>query len=153
MWLTFAVLSMGGAMMVSAFATESSLYVACAWTGFSLGGFVALAPILVGDLFGNKAFGTVFTIANFTGAFGNLGFSTGLASAVYQANTTEEMGNTCVGPACFRLTFLILAGACALTSAAAILMTVRTWTLYRRMQANKEWREKTGFTPLDEGGH
>lgn len=125
------------AMLISAFADESALYVACLWTGFSFGGFFSISPCLVGDLCGTKAFGSIFTTMSIASAAGGFLFSATMAPAIYAANTAPGDGNTCVGPRCFRDTFLILAGVCVVVVAAGVWMFFRTRTFYAAKNARK----------------
>lgn len=141
-WITLTLSSMAIAMLVAAFANEGALYVACLWTGFSFGGFFSLSPCLVGDLFGTKAFGAILTTTSVASAIGGFAFSATMAPAIYAANTPHGDGNTCVGPRCFRDTFLILAGACAVAVAAGVWMILRTKSFYAAKSARKERQQR-----------
>jgi len=86
----------------------SSLYLSCFLTGVSFGAYFSLMPVILGDFFAGSDFGKVLGAAMMAPTLGSLVFSTFLASTFYKWASPAHAA-TCVGPACFRATWFVLA--------------------------------------------
>ncbi|KAL4437504.1 hypothetical protein ABPG77_003485 [Micractinium sp. CCAP 211/92] len=119
---------MSAACLALAFAPLRMLYPLAALTGFAFGGHWTLFPSLVSELFGLARFAANYTLAQLAPALGSLTLATGLAGWLYSLALSKQgsEGGTCLGPDCFRPTFLVLAG---LGLGATVCSTV----LYRRI--------------------
>lgn len=131
-WLTVSVMSMALSMLITAFADLGVLYFSVFLTGFSYGGFWSLMPALLADRFGNRSFATLYAVASLAPAAGSLLLGEKMASAIYVANSPPG-SNTCVGDGCFRGTFLILCGLCAVASGIGGYLALKLRDFYRSM--------------------
>ena len=131
-WITASVLTMALSMLVTAFADLGVLYAAVFLTGFAYGGFWSLMPAFLADRFGTRSFATLYAFAMLAPAAGSILLGEKLASAVYQSNS-EHGSKTCIGPECYRATFLILCGLCAVATAIGGYLTWKTRDTYRAL--------------------
>lgn len=97
--------------------------------GASYGMLWTLIPTLVADFFGLARIGSNYMLCLPAVVLGSVFFSTLLASAVY-ANAPTDHHDECVGTACFAITFLVTALACALATLSAFILTLKTRHIY-----------------------
>lgn len=71
---------------------------------------------------------------------GALLFSGWLAGQVYDSEAEKQLGSSCIGPNCFRLTFFVLAGLCGVGTLLSIVLTVRLRPVYRMLYAHGSFR-------------
>ena len=91
----------------------------------------------VSELFGLKHFGLFYNFMSLGYPLGVFLFLGLLAGYVYDneaakqqvPNLLSSSSISCLGPNCFRLTFLVLAGACGLGSILSIILTMRCFML------------------------
>ncbi|WVY90400.1 hypothetical protein V8G54_035914 [Vigna mungo] len=78
---------------------------------------------------------THFNILILTLPLGSFLFSGLLAGILYdmKATTTTGGGNTCIGPHCYRLVFIVMAAACLIGFFFDLLLSIRTKMLYKRI--------------------
>ncbi|KAJ9470591.1 Protein NUCLEAR FUSION DEFECTIVE 4 [Diplonema papillatum] len=83
--------------------------------GLSYGGMQAVFPAVVSDLFGLRYFASNYMWMMFSPSVGSLGFSTFLASSIYEFHQTKDpvTGDVdCVGRDCFFLTHVVICASC-----------------------------------------
>ncbi|KAL4452086.1 hypothetical protein ABPG75_007748 [Micractinium tetrahymenae] len=121
---------MAACCLALAFAPLRMLYPLSALTGFAFGGHWTLFPSLVSELFGLARFAANYSLAQLAPALGSVTLAMGLAGWLYDRALTRQgaEGGPCVGPDCFRLTFLLLAGL-------GLAATACSAALYRRIAA------------------
>ena len=88
-----------------------------------------MGPALIAERYGGRYFASINSLTNVATAVASYALNAGLAAAVYQAHTPA--GSTaCTGPACFQLTFLVLAALNVLGTGLAVWVLARTRRLY-----------------------
>lgn len=124
-----------GAFLLYASAVHGSLYVATALIGICYGvQFSTMIPT-ASELFGLQHFGIIFNFMLLGNPIGALLFSGILAGYVYDTEAANQGVSTCVGSACFRLTFLILAGVCGMGTLLSVVLYVRIRPVYHMLYA------------------
>ncbi|KAI9117472.1 hypothetical protein K1719_011638 [Acacia pycnantha] len=149
-WFTCTQMIMIILYLLFANAMSGTLYPAIAFLGICFGvQFSVLIPT-VSELFGLKHFGVIYNFMCLGNPLGAFLFSALLASHVYDAEAAKQHGlshlvhdsitQACVGPSCFRLTFLVLAGVSAVGSLLSIILTVRVKPVYQMLYASGSFR-------------
>lgn len=90
------------------------------------------------------AFGAIYNLVSIASGLASYVCSVVLASAVYEAAKARGAVN-CVGPDCYRFTFLALGGMCAVGGGAA------AWALHRTTEA-KAARARAAAAAATESG-
>ena len=135
-WMLCAcVIVMASAQLVMSFATLGNglLFVGVGVTGAAYGSFWSLGPSLVADRFGTRCFASLYNMTSLFTALASYLFSGVMAGAFYAAAASGSGGASsadCSGSICFRNTFLVLSGLCALAALAAAALAVRLRDLY-----------------------
>lgn len=145
-WMTITQLIMIAVHLFFASAITGSLYIGCTLLGICYGVQFSVMVPTASELFGLKHFGMIYnflTIGNPLGAF----FFSGLLAAYIYDKEAEKQAAVfhpgflsssevdCVGASCFRLTFLIMAGVCAVGSLFSMLLTFRIRPVYQMLYA------------------
>lgn len=138
-------LAVAQALMVVSFllyasALSGTLYAATALLGISYGTQFGVMIPTASELFGLKDFGVIFNFMQLGNPVGALVFSSLLASQVYESEAAKQTGSSCVGPSCFRLTFLVLAGVCGLGTLMSIVLSIRIRPVYQMLYAGGLFR-------------
>ncbi|XP_047947338.1 protein NUCLEAR FUSION DEFECTIVE 4-like [Salvia hispanica] len=138
-------LAVAQALMVVSFllyasALSGTLYAATALLGICYGTQFSVMIPTASELFGLKDFGVIFNFMQLGNPVGALVFSSLLASQVYESEAAKQTGSSCVGPSCFRLTFLVLAGICGLGTSLSIVLSIRIRPVYRMLYAGGSFR-------------
>lgn len=128
------------AFVLYALALNGTLYVATALLGVCYGFQYSLMVPTASELFGLKHFGIIYNFMLLGNPIGALLFSGLLAGNVYDAEATKQGNSTCLGPDCFRLTFLILAGICGVGSILSIILTLRIRPVYQSLYSSGSFR-------------
>ena len=103
-----AITIMTLAQLVLMFASKGFiLYIGAILTGLAYGSFWSIGPALINELFGDKAFGSIYQTLNLAPALGSYMFSAVLAAKFYEENA--DSNNLCCGQVCYRTTHLITA--------------------------------------------
>ncbi|KAF2323118.1 hypothetical protein GH714_033525 [Hevea brasiliensis] len=135
LWMTCAQLIMVVIFILLALALDGILFVATAVIGVCYGILYSVTVPTVSELFGLKHFGIIYAFMSLGNPIGALLFSGLLAGYVYDAEATKQGSSTCVGPDCFKVTFLVLAGICGLGTILSIILTVRLRPVYQMLYA------------------
>ncbi|KAJ6932386.1 hypothetical protein NC651_007966 [Populus alba x Populus x berolinensis] len=131
--MTCAHIIMAVTFIPFALALDGILYTATALLGISYGILYAVMVPTASELFGLRHFGLIYNFLLLGNPVGALLFSGTLAGYVYDAETARQGSSTCLGPDCFKVTFLALAGFCGLGTVISIILTVRIWPVYQML--------------------
>lgn len=123
---------MAAGFVLMAIAFDGSLYIGSIIVGICYGVRLAVTVPIASELFGLKYFGLLYNILILNLPLGSFLFSGLLAGYLYDAQATFGR-NSCTGPHCYRLVFLIMALACVFGFGLDILLALRTRTLYRKI--------------------
>uniref|UniRef100_A0A5B7C915 Uncharacterized protein n=1 Tax=Davidia involucrata TaxID=16924 RepID=A0A5B7C915_DAVIN len=139
-WMTVAQTIMIIAFLLYASALSGTLYAATALLGICYGVQFGIMIPTASELFGLKHFGIIFNFMQLGNPLGALLFSGLIAGYIYDIEVAKQEGSSCLGPSCFRLTFLILAGVCGLGIMLSIILTIRLRPVYQMLYAGGSFR-------------
>lgn len=126
--------------LLYASAFNGTLYIATALLGICYGTQFGVMIPTSSELFGLKNFGLIFNFMGLGNPIGALLFSGMLAGYVFDTEEAKQGGSTCMGPNCFRLTFLVLAGVCCLSAILSLILTIRIRPVYQMLYAGGSFR-------------
>ncbi|KAJ0578574.1 putative MFS transporter superfamily [Helianthus annuus] len=126
--------------LLYASALDGTLYAATALLGTCYGLQIAIMISTTSELFGLKNFGIFFNFMQLGNPLGAVFLSGMLAGYIYDTEAAKQGGTTCVGPACFRLTFLVLACVCGLGTILSLILTLRIRPVYKMLYAGGSFR-------------
>ncbi|KAF3453047.1 hypothetical protein FNV43_RR03480 [Rhamnella rubrinervis] len=151
-WMTCTQIIMIVTYLLFASAIAGSLYAAIALLGICYGVQVSIMIPTVSELFGLKHFGIFYNFMSIGNPLGAFIFSGLLAGYIYDNEAAKQHGldiisgsssNTsvsCLGPNCFRLTFLVLASVCGVGTILTIVLTYRIKPVYQMLYAGGSFR-------------
>lgn len=139
LWMGAAQLVMVFTFLLFAIAIEHTIYVATALIGIGMG-FQFLSIATISELFGLRHFGINFNVILLGNPIGATLFSALLAGYIYDREAEKQGNPTCIGPDCFRVTFLVLAGVCGLGTLLSVILTVRIRPVYQALYASGSFR-------------
>lgn len=139
-WMTVTQVIMIITYLLYASAFNGTLYAATALLGICYGVQFGIMIPTSSELFGLKSFGIIFNFMQLGNPIGALLFSGLLAGHVYDTEAAKQQSSSCLGPNCFRLTFLFLAGACGLGTILSIILTIRIRPVYQMLYAGGSFR-------------
>ncbi|KAL3621371.1 hypothetical protein CASFOL_036283 [Castilleja foliolosa] len=139
-WNAASQILMAVGYILMAIAMPGSLYVGSIVVGVCYGVRVAVTITTASELFGLKYYGLIYNILILNFPLGSFLFSGLLAGFLYdaQATSTAGGGNTCTGPHCYRLVFVVMAIACVIGFGLDVLLSIRTKNIYSRIYASRE---------------
>ncbi|XP_071702695.1 protein NUCLEAR FUSION DEFECTIVE 4-like [Rutidosis leptorrhynchoides] len=126
--------------LLYASALNGTLYAATALLGTCYGVQIAIMISTSSELFGLKNFGIIFNFMQLGNPLGALLFSGMLAGYIYDAEEARQGATMCMGPACFRFTFLVLACVCGLGTILSLILTLRIRPVYQMLYAGGSFR-------------
>lgn len=132
-WMTCTQVIMTITYLLFASALDGTLYIATALLGICYGVQFSIMVPTTSELFGLKNFGTFYNFMSLGNPVGALLFSGLLAGYIYDTEAAKQHAVSCLGPSCFRLTFLILAGVCCLGTALGVVLTIRIKPVYEAL--------------------
>ena len=138
--MTVAQVLMVITFLLYASALNGTLYAATALLGICFGFQFAIMIPTASELFGLRHIGVIFNFMQLGNPIGALLFSGLLAGQVYDSEAAKQGGSSCAGPDCYRLTFLVLAGACGLGALLSIILTIRIRPVYQMLYAGGSFR-------------
>jgi hypothetical protein len=94
--------------------------------GFLFGCNVSLMAVNVADIFGEKYIATNFGLIDTSPILGSYVFATFSIALFYQDNTTVNGEASCLGPSCFRTSFLLNATSTAIAALMVYFLHVKT---------------------------
>ncbi|KAL0429761.1 UNVERIFIED_CONTAM: hypothetical protein Sradi_0602100 [Sesamum radiatum] len=139
-WMGITQIIMVLTFLLYASALNGTLYAATALLGICYGVQFGIMIPTASELFGLKHFGIIFNFMALGNPAGALLFSGWLAGQIYDAEAAKQLTSSCMGPSCFRLTFLILAGICGLGTLLSIILTIRLRPVYQMLYAGGSFR-------------
>ncbi|KAJ0256698.1 hypothetical protein HA466_0096160 [Hirschfeldia incana] len=139
LWMGAAQLLMVFTFLLFAMAIDHTIYVATALIGIGMG-FQFLSIATISELFGLRHFGINYNVILLGNPIGATIFSALLAGYIYDREAEKQGNITCVGPECFRETFLVLAGVCGLGTVLSVILTVRIRPVYQALYASGSFR-------------
>lgn len=133
--------------LLFASATDGTLFVATSLLGICYGVQFSIMVPTVSELFGLKHFGLLYNFISLGNPIGAFLFSGLLAGYIYDNEAAKQHGfdvlastMTCLGPDCFRLTFLILAAVCGFGVIMSLILTIRIKPVYEALYAGGSFR-------------
>ncbi|CAL5212653.1 unnamed protein product [Lathyrus oleraceus] len=146
LWNAISQILMTVGYILLALAMPGSLYIGSIIVGICYGVRLAVTVPTASELFGLKYYGLIYNILILNLPLGSFLFSGLLAGILYdmEATTTEGGGNTCVGGHCYRLVFIVMAGACVVGFFLDILLSLRTKTVYNKICMSKRSKKSSG---------
>ncbi|KAL3633105.1 hypothetical protein CASFOL_026089 [Castilleja foliolosa] len=139
-WMAVTQALMILTFLLYASALNGTLHAATALLGLCYGVQFGIMIPTASELFGLKDFGVIFNFMQLGNPVGALLFSGLLAGQVYDMEAAKQLGSSCVGPNCFRLTFFVLAGVCGLGTLLSTVLTVRIRPVYQMLYAGGSFR-------------
>ncbi|XP_009338491.1 protein NUCLEAR FUSION DEFECTIVE 4 [Pyrus x bretschneideri] len=139
-WMACAHVVMLISYVLFALGISGTLYVATALFGICYGAQYSLMVPTASELFGLKNFAVIYSFMGLGNPIGAVLFSVFLAGDVYDAEAAKQGGTTCVGSACFGLTFIVLASACGLGFILSVILTIRVRPVYQMLYAGGSFR-------------
>ncbi|XP_043708824.1 protein NUCLEAR FUSION DEFECTIVE 4-like isoform X2 [Telopea speciosissima] len=144
LWNAASQILMAVGYVVMAMGLPGSLYIGSSVVGLCYGVRVAVTVPTASDLFGLKYYGLIYNILILNLPLGSFLFSGLLAGFLYdaEATLTPSGATTCVGAHCYRLVFVIMAIACIVGFGLDVLLSIRTKTLYSKINGTKNTTSK-----------
>ncbi|VFQ67375.1 unnamed protein product [Cuscuta campestris] len=139
-WLTCTQAVMIFTYLLFASALDGTLYVATALLGVCFGVHFAVGGPTTSELFGLKHFGLIINFLAIGNPLGAYLFSGLLAGYLYDDEAAKQHSDTCIGPNCFRVTFLVLAGLCSAGCLLSVLLTARIRPVYQMLYSGGSFR-------------
>lgn len=139
-WMTCSQVLMLITYLLFASSLSGTLYVATAMLGICYGIQFSIMVPATSELFGLKNFGTFYNFMSLGNPLGALLFSSFLAGYIYDSEAAKQHAVSCVGPTCFRTTFLVLAGVCFLGSILSMVLTKRIRPVYDMLYGGSSFR-------------
>ncbi|KAJ3677261.1 hypothetical protein LUZ60_002985 [Juncus effusus] len=121
-------------------ALDRSLYISTGFLGICYGVQYSVMIPTVSELFGLKNFGLFYNFMSLGNPIGAFLFSGLLAGYLYDKEMGKQVGTTCLGQECFRVTFLILGGLCAFGAFLSVILSVRIRPVYQMLYAGGSFR-------------
>lgn len=126
--------------LLYALGVSGTLYVATALLGICYGVQYSIMVPTASEIFGLRHFGIIYNSMALGNPIGAVLFSALLAGYIYDTEAAKQGSSTCLGPNCFRLTFLILAGLSGLGTIVSIILTIRVRPVYQMLYAGGSFR-------------
>ncbi|CAL9127889.1 protein NUCLEAR FUSION DEFECTIVE 4-like [Musa acuminata AAA Group] len=147
-WMTCTQIIMILAYLLYALGLSSTLNASTAMLGICYGVQTSVMVPTVSELFGLKHFGTLFNFMLLGNPLGAFLFSGLLAGSLYDKEAAKQhppfldhSSTSCLGPSCFRVTFLTLAGVCSLGTLLSMILTRRIRPVYQMLYAGGSFRQ------------
>lgn len=143
-WMTASQALMIGVFLFFASDLPGSVYISSSVLGICYGVQFSVMVPTASELFGLKHFGKIYNFLTIGNPLGAFFFSGLLAGYIYDKEAQRQSGYSsprsigaanvnCLGPNCFRLTFLAMAGVCAFGVLVSIILTIRIRPVYEAL--------------------
>lgn len=145
-WMSLTQTVLAVAYLCLAYAlTPGVVYACAAVVGLCYGVQFAVMIPTVSELFGLKNFGLFYNLMAVANPLGAVLFSEELAGRLYDGEAARQRHggghpHACIGPECFRVAFVVLAGCCALGTAVSLVLAARIRPVYRALYAGGSFR-------------
>ncbi|XP_073127664.1 protein NUCLEAR FUSION DEFECTIVE 4-like [Henckelia pumila] len=128
--------------LLIAFPFSGSVYVASLLIGFSYGMQLTLLFIIISELFGLKYYSTLFNCGQLASPIGSYVLNVLIVGKMYDQEALKQLASkgmtrsmvhelTCLGPQCYRKSFLVLACVNLFGALVSLVLVVRTWRYYK----------------------
>ncbi|KZV31807.1 hypothetical protein F511_26249 [Dorcoceras hygrometricum] len=128
--------------LLIAFPFPGSVYVASLLIGFSYGMQLTLLFIIISELFGLKYYSTLFNCGQLASPIGSYVLNVLIVGKLYDQEALKQLASkgmtrsmvhelTCLGPQCYRKSFVILACVNLFGALASLILVMRTWRYYK----------------------
>ncbi|KAK4778105.1 hypothetical protein SAY87_018292 [Trapa incisa] len=145
LWNAASQIIMAIGYVIMALALPGSFYIGSILVGVCFGVRLTVTVPVSSELFGLKSYGLVYNILILNLPLGSFLFSGLLAGYLYDAQAAAYGGgNTCVGPQCYMLVYLIMAVACIVGFGLDTLLAIRTKDVYLRMWEEHKSKVRVG---------
>ncbi|XAR57989.1 hypothetical protein NMG60_11026313 [Bertholletia excelsa] len=146
LWNAVSQILMAAGFLAMAVAFPGSLYVGSVVVGICYGVRLAVTVPVASELFGLKYFGLMYNILILNLPLGSFLFSGLLAGYLYDAQAMGSAGgsNTCIGPHCYRLVYVIMALACMVGFGLDVVLAVRMRGVYLKIHMDKKYKNRAG---------
>ncbi|XP_062195222.1 protein NUCLEAR FUSION DEFECTIVE 4-like [Phragmites australis] len=145
-WMALTQTILAVAYLCLAYALGPGIVYACATIiGICYGAQFAVMIPTTSELFGLKNFGLFYNLMSLANPLGALLFSEELAGRLYDEEAARQRRpghapHACLGPDCFKVAFVVLAGACALGTAVSLVLAARIRPVYRNLYSGGSFR-------------
>ncbi|CAN6440923.1 unnamed protein product [Victoria cruziana] len=136
--LSFVLLFSCVGHLLIAFGVPGSLYFASIILGLCFGAQWPLLFAIISELFGLKYYSTLFNFAAVASPIGSYILNVRVAGSLYDQEGLKQAGGvrpqgelTCIGSHCYRLSFIIIAGATFLGFLVSLILVMRTRKFYK----------------------
>lgn len=119
---------------------DGTLFAATSLLGICYGVQISIMVPTASELFGLKHFGMIFNFMSLGNPLGACLFSGLLAGYLYDNEAAKQQSVTCMGPNCFRVTFLVLAGVCTFGTMLSVVLTMRIKPVYQMLYAGGSFK-------------
>ncbi|KAH6779296.1 Major facilitator superfamily protein [Perilla frutescens var. hirtella] len=139
-WMTITQAVMVVTYLLFASGLHGTLFAATSLLGICYGFQFSIMVPTASELFGLKNFGLIFNFISLGNPLGAYLFSSLLAGYLYDNEAARQHSKTCLGPDCFRVMFVVLAGVCVVGIMLSIVLTMRIKPVYRMLYAGGSFR-------------
>ncbi|KAA8535236.1 hypothetical protein F0562_030239 [Nyssa sinensis] len=139
-WMALTQVIMIITYLLFASALDGTLYAATALLGICYGVQFSIMVPTASELFGLKHFGIIYNFMALGNPLGASLFSGIIAGYIYDNEAAKQQAASCLGPNCFRLTFLALACVCGMGTILSIILTRRIKPVYQMLYAGGSFR-------------
>ncbi|KAG8372656.1 hypothetical protein BUALT_Bualt12G0089300 [Buddleja alternifolia] len=146
-WMTITQVIMVITYLLFTSALSGTLFAATSLLGICYGFQFSIMVPTASELFGLKNFGMIFNFMSLGNPLGAYLFSGLLAGFLYDNEAAKQHSSTCLGPTCFRLTFLVLAGVCGIGAMLSIVLTMRIRPVYKMLYGGGSFRLPQSSNP------
>lgn len=160
-WMTATQTLMIGTFLFFASGLPGSIHISSSLLGICYGVQFSVMVPTASELFGLKHFGIIYNFLTIGNPLGAFLFSGLLAGYIYDEEAQRQAGHSyrttmgdtnvdCLGPNCFRLTFLIMAGVCAFGVLMSIILTIQIRPVYETLYGRSSFciQKTTGTEEL-----
>ncbi|XP_006659251.1 protein NUCLEAR FUSION DEFECTIVE 4-like [Oryza brachyantha] len=142
MALTQTVLAVAYLSLAYALGAPAVAHACTAAVGLCYGVQFSVMIPTASELFGLRNFGLFYNLISLANPLGGALFSGELVGRLYDAEAERQSGggSECLGPGCFRVAFVALAGACALGTAVSLVLAARIRPVYRALYSGGSFR-------------
>ncbi|KAK4427228.1 hypothetical protein Salat_1491700 [Sesamum alatum] len=135
MVITLATMAAGHVMIALGF--RGNLYLALLLVGVCFGSQWSLMPTITSEIFGVQHMGTIYNTIAVANPLGSYILSVRVIGYIYDREERTEVGSSCSGAHCFRLSFFILAAVSFVGALVAVVFMIKTRTQYARIIRRK----------------
>ncbi|CAI9100924.1 OLC1v1038114C1 [Oldenlandia corymbosa var. corymbosa] len=139
-WITCTQVVMSIVYLLFASAMTGTLYAATALLGVCYGVQFSVMIPTASELFGLKHFGMIINFMSLGNPLGASLFSVLLAGILYDYEAAKQHRKSCIGPHCFRITFMVLAGVSSVGVMLSIVLTKRIKPVYQMLYSGGSFR-------------